>query len=266
MAYDLVTFYTGNDTGGTPGILPFPPYYWWEAGAFFGTLINYWAYTGDITYNNLTKQAMVYQAGSNGAFTPANQTSSEGNDDQCFWAVSALMAAENNFTNPSSSGPGWLAMAQAVFNEQATRWDASTCGGGLRWQIDSWTTGYSYKNGIANGCFFNVAARLARYTGNATYAEWANKAWNWVESMGLLDSNYQIYDGTSVNGNCSSIDHVRWSYNTGVFLYGAAVMYNYVRDLQFRFNHRSYESNRDSDLTPLKRRLFNMEVARRWTP
>ena len=34
IAYDLMTYYTGNHTGDTPGNLP-DPYYWWEAGAMF---------------------------------------------------------------------------------------------------------------------------------------------------------------------------------------------------------------------------------------
>ncbi|KAJ5625257.1 Mannan endo-1-6-alpha-mannosidase DCW1, partial [Penicillium lagena] len=230
VAYDLVTFYSGNDTGNVAGNLP-SPYYWWEAGGFFGSLINYWAYTGDDTYNSITVQALVHQAGSDGNFMPANQTLDEGNDDQCFWAISAMMAAERNFTNPPSSDPGWLATVQAVFNEQTTRWDASTCGGGLRWQIFTWNAGYNYKNSIANGCFFNIAARLARYTGNATYANWATRAWDWTESVGLIGSSYQIYDGSSDTNNCSSVDNDRWTYNTGVYLLGAAVMYNYTSSL-----------------------------------
>lgn len=31
-AYDMMTYYTGNRTGDTPGNLP-DPYYWWECGA-----------------------------------------------------------------------------------------------------------------------------------------------------------------------------------------------------------------------------------------
>lgn len=227
MVYDLITFYTGNNTGDVAGNLP-SPYYWWEAGGLFGSLINYWAYTGDDTYNDITVQALIHQAGSDGDFMPANQTLDEGNDDQCFWAISAMMAAERNFTNPPSSDPGWLAMVQAVFNEQTTRWDASTCDGGLRWQIFTWNAGYDYKNSIANGCFFNIAARLARYTGNATYAKWATRAWDWTETVGLIGSSYEIYDGSSDTTNCSSLDNDRWTYNTGVYLLGAAIMYNYV--------------------------------------
>jgi mannan endo-1,6-alpha-mannosidase len=32
VAYDLMRYYTGNNTGDVPGNLP-DPYYWWEAGA-----------------------------------------------------------------------------------------------------------------------------------------------------------------------------------------------------------------------------------------
>ncbi len=50
IAHGMMSYYTGNQTGGTPGLLP-APYYWWEAGAMFGSLIDYWYYTGDSTYN-----------------------------------------------------------------------------------------------------------------------------------------------------------------------------------------------------------------------
>lgn len=32
IAFDMMTYYTGNRTGDTPGNLP-DPYYWWECGA-----------------------------------------------------------------------------------------------------------------------------------------------------------------------------------------------------------------------------------------
>lgn len=223
----MVSYYTGNNTGDNPGNLP-SPYYWWEAGAFFGALVDYWYYTGDETYNEITYQALLSQVGDNYDYMPTNQTKSEGNDDQGFWAMSSMEAAEMNFTNPPDDEPGWLALTQAVFNEFVDRWDDSTCGGGLRWQIYTFNTGYNYKNAIANGCLFNIAARLARYTGNSTYGDWAEKTWDWMQSTGLMGSEYQVYDGTSNTDNCSSIDHVQWSYNAGIFLFGSAMMYNYV--------------------------------------
>jgi len=223
----MMTYYTGNQTGGVPGNLP-NPYYWWEAGAMFGAMIDYWYYTGDTTYNDITSQALLFQTGSNADYMPPNQTKTEGNDDQGFWGMAAMSAAETNFRNPPSNQPQWLALAQAVWNTQVARWDPTTCGGGLRWQIFTFNNGYNYKNSISNGCFFNLGARLAKYTNNETYAQWAEKTWNWVEGVGLLDSSYYIYDGSDDTGNCTAINHIQWTYNAGAYLLGAANMYNYT--------------------------------------
>ncbi|SPQ21167.1 62d736f5-4126-47c7-b97f-c67911be9199 [Thermothielavioides terrestris] len=230
IAFGLVKYYTGNNTGDTPGNLP-DPYFWWEAGAMFGTLIDYWALTGDDSYNNITTQAILHQATENGDFMPANQTRTLGNDDQGFWGMAALSAAENNYPNPPSDQPQWLALAQSLFNQYASRWDETTCGGGLRWQIFTFNNGYNYKNSISNGCFFNIAARLARYTGNETYAEWASKIWTWQETVGLISADYHVHDGTNINltdNTCTAVDKNEWTYNSGIFLHGAAVMYNHT--------------------------------------
>ncbi|KAH8888700.1 cell wall glycosyl hydrolase [Thozetella sp. PMI_491] len=225
IAFGLMKYYTGNNTGDVPGNLP-DPYFWWEAGAMFGTLIDYWFLTGDTSYNEATTQAMLHQAGPDKDFMPLNQTRTEGNDDQGFWAMAAMSAAENNYPNPPADQPQWLALAQAVFNEWATRWDTETCNGGLRWQIFTFNNGFTYKNSISNGCFFNIAARLARFTGNQTYADWANKIFDWETQIGLITSDFSIYDGTDVNKNCSDSNKIQWSYNHGIYLHGAAYMYN----------------------------------------
>lgn len=225
IAYDMMSYYTGNVSGNTPGLLP-EPYYWWEAGGMWGTLIDYWYYTGDDTYNDVVSQAMLFQVGVDNAYMPANQTKDEGNDDQGFWGMAAMSAAELNFPNPPSDEPQWLALAQGVFNSQALRWDTTTCAGGLRWQIFTFNNGYNYKNSISNGCFFNIAARLYAYTGNETYADWAEKAYDWVTAVGLLSSDYYIYDGTDDTENCTSLNHIQWTYNSGVYLLGAATMWN----------------------------------------
>ncbi|KAM0798484.1 glycosyl hydrolase family 76-domain-containing protein [Usnea florida] len=226
-AYNLLTFYTGNHTGDVPGNLP-QPYYWWEAGGMFGTLIDYYYYTNDSQYNDLVTQAMLWQVGPDNDYMTPNQTKTEGNDDQGFWGMAAMSAAEQKFPDPPSSQPQWLALAQAVFNDQASRWDTQYCNGGLRWQIFTFNTGYDYKNSISNGCFFNLGARLALYTGNDTYAQWAAKTFNWTQAVSLMDQNYHFYDGAHTTLNCSDINRVQWTYNSGVYLLGASVMYNYT--------------------------------------
>lgn len=153
MAYDLLdVFYEGNQSGKIPGILPGPPpdgdYYWWQGGAMWGTLIDYWHYTGDESYVNTTKEALMFQTGPNNNYMDPNWTASLGNDDQAFWGMSAILAAETVFPDPPADNEKqWLSLAQAVFNTQAhpDRHDG-TCGGGLRWQIPPHNNGYNYKN------------------------------------------------------------------------------------------------------------------------
>lgn len=195
----------------------------------FGALIDYWTYTGDDTYNDIIIQGMMHQASPTEDFMPENQTRTEGNDDQAFWAISALQAAERKFPNPPDDKPQWLALAQAVFNEQAALWHTGTCGGGLKWQIFKFNNGYNYKNTISNACFFDIGARLARYTGNDTYAEQAEKAWDWMENVGLITEKYHFYDGANDDLNCTEKDRMQWTYNAGIALHGASNMYNYVR-------------------------------------
>ncbi len=224
----MMTYYTGNRTGDVPGNLP-QPYYWWEAGAMFGTLMDYQYYTGDNTYNDEVIQGMLFQSGPNNDYMTPNQTKTEGNDDQGFWGMAAMSAAEQKFPNPPSDKPQWLELAQAVFNTQALRWDTQYCGAGLRWQIFTFNNGYDYKNTISNGVFFNLAARLAMYTGNSSYADWAEKAYNFTRDVGFMDESYHFYDGAHTTLNCTDINKIQWTYNVGVYMLGAANMYNYVR-------------------------------------
>lgn len=133
-----------------------------------------------------------------------------------------------NFPDPPSDKPSWLSLAQAVFNLQVGRWDTTSCGGGLRWQIFAFNKGYDYKNTISNGGFFQLAARLARYTGNQTYADWAVKSWDWLRESVVFTDDYQIYDGAQMANNCTIPSKIQWTYNVGTMLMGAANMYNYV--------------------------------------
>lgn len=209
----------------TPGILP-DPYYWWESGLVFDSLVNYWALTNDTSYVDLTRDALVWQMGATANFMPANQTKDEGNDDQATWAFAAMTAAERGFPAPSAN-LSWVDVVQNVFDLQAARWDAATCAGGLRWQIFTFNDGYDYKNTFANGDFMQLAARLARFTGNQTYADWAQRTLEWMDGVGLVQ-NGTVFDGTSVTSNCSSVDHTLWTANFGTILSASSYMVNYV--------------------------------------
>lgn len=219
--------------GGYPGIL-YPPYYWWQAGAMFGTLLDYWHYTGDDQYNEMIREGLIHQFGEHLDLMPSNQSKNEGNDDQVFWAFSMMAAAEYKLQDPPDGQPGWLAMTQSVFNQFVGRYQKEVadgiCGGGMRWQIYPWLNGWTYKNTATNGGLFHLGARLAMYTGNDTYAVWAEKSFDWMSNSPILPGDGQVYDGTDIKTNppCSKADRTPWTYNYGIMIAGAAYMYNYT--------------------------------------
>lgn len=145
-----------------------------------------------------------------------------------FWGLAAITASEAGF--PERDGkPSWTSLARAVFNEQVERWDGQTCGGGMRWQVWPYQAGYQLKNAISNGGLFELAARLARFTKNETYTEWAEKIWDWSAKSGLMDVNkWIIFDSVNNDDQCKSPDNLQWTYNYGTYLSGAAFLYNYV--------------------------------------
>ncbi|RSM03352.1 hypothetical protein CEP52_007454 [Fusarium oligoseptatum] len=240
LAADLIKFYHRNETGGIPGLLPEKTsetadddvtYYFYQSGAFMSTYIDYWQLTGDETYNDLVMQGILHQVGQNEDFIPANQSLNVGNDDQAIWAMAALTAAEYGFPDPPKDEPRWLDLAENVFESQRLRWDIEvkekTCDGGLRWQIAVINNGYDWKSAEANTFFFALSSRLARQTGNKTYVEYAEKVWDWLYDIELIDHDtLAVYDGSSVKSNCTQINKVQRSGAAASLAMGAAYLYN----------------------------------------
>lgn len=206
------------------------PYYWWESGAVWSAFISYGQLTGDTSFNSNVSKALWGQIGDFDAFMPANQSKTLGNDDQATWAQAAMTAAEVGLPKAEGMKPDWIDVARNVFTTLVLRWDGKTCGGGLRWQIFSFNNGYDYKNSYSNAHLFLLSARLAQFekNGNKTYADWAEKSFKWMQDVKLIDDNYHIYDGTDASKNCSQVNHIQWTYNHGLLVEGAAIMFNVV--------------------------------------
>ncbi|RYO86315.1 hypothetical protein DL766_008763 [Monosporascus sp. MC13-8B] len=203
---------------------------WWQAGAAWGAMLDYSHYTGDSTYDDVVTEALLSQVGPNFDYMTEQHRGSTGNDDQAFWAFAVLEAAERNFPQPDESIPHWLDLATNIWNSMVVRWNTTHCGGGFTWQIfpDN-PNGMNYKNSISNGGFFQMSARLARMTGNDTYFDWAQKVWDWSDSVGLIDKQwYFVYDGVDAKDNCATVNPHQFSYTQAVYTYGAAVLYNYT--------------------------------------
>ncbi|RLV93659.1 Mannan endo-16-alpha-mannosidase DFG5 [Spathaspora sp. JA1] len=238
VADGIWNYYEGLRPGGVVGMFA-QPNYWWNAGEAFGGLIDYYTFCDpkNQTLESLIFDGMYHQAGENFNYVPSNQSMTEGNDDQGVWGMAIIQAAERNFTEPSAHS--WISLTQAIFNTMNARWDTTHCGGGLRWQIFTWNSGYNYKNSIANGCLFHLAARLAKYTGNGSvYVEVAEKVWQWMDDVGFFieedNGNFRIFDGANVETNCTDVTQLRWSYTYGIFMAGCAYLYNYTGDTKWQ--------------------------------
>ncbi|KAE8864231.1 hypothetical protein PTNB73_05116 [Pyrenophora teres f. teres] len=213
-----------------PGLALLPqPYWWWQSGTAVDALLVYGETTGDRQYENMIKDTILSQATPTSDFMTVDAT---GNDDQSWWALAALTAAENSL--PQSGPMPWQNLSQNVLNDQKKRWTDSPgrCKGGMRWKIveASDEVGYKYKSAITNGLFFQLAARLGALNNDTDSLDWAEKSYNWSTSVGLVDKDFNVYDGTDEKNGCADLNHNQWSYNVGVFLYGSAVMASYTKD------------------------------------
>jgi mannan endo-1,6-alpha-mannosidase len=123
-----------------------------------------------------------------------------------------MSALEYQFPDPEKAPADYLDVAINSFNNIVGRWDEGTCGGGLKWQIYPENAyGFNYKNSISNGCTFALGARLARYTGNQTYADWAKKIYDWTEKVGLISDKYEVFDGVDDKTGCKEVaDKTQW--------------------------------------------------------
>jgi mannan endo-1,6-alpha-mannosidase len=214
-------------------------------------MLDYSHYTSDTSYDAVITQALLSQVGPYFDFVDPLYAGSEGNDDQAFWAFSILDAAERNWPQPDDSIPPWLTIAENIWNTMVLRWDTTTCGGGLHWQIYADNpNGLDYKNSVSNGGFFQISARLARATGNQTYFRWAEKVWDWSQRIGFIDKDFNVPDGASSSKDCKEINPVSFSYSQGIYMYGAAILFNYTN------GDKSWE-NRTNGLLQASRSYFS---------
>lgn len=255
LAFGVQSYYHQNSSN-TPvtkiGTLDsLEPWFWWLGGATWGAMVDYWAYTDDESYNTVIQQALMAQVGPGYNYMPPAYYASLGNDDQAFWALAVLSAYEYSFPPPADQVDDiWLDLAVAVFNTQASRWNTESCGGGLKWQVFQSNNGYDYRNSVSNGAFMQIAARLARITGNQTYVDWAGRTWDWMNQTGLIGPNYQVYDGTDDAINCTQLNHIQWTYNPALILHASATMANLT-------NEQVWQERTDGLLTSILNTFFS---------
>lgn len=156
-------------------------------------------------------------------------------DDPLWWCLAYLSKYELD------ADTGALDAAEEVFNYvYECAWDTETCGGGLWWtacglrlQTVS-TPDKTYKNAITNSLAMQAAARLAKHGKGEAYAEKAVAIWSWIEGSGMVSSSGAVVDGMNSDDpdNCYATGGT-YTYNSGVPLYGLAVLAEINNDTSF---------------------------------
>ncbi|CAK1357614.1 Mannan endo-1,6-alpha-mannosidase DCW1 [Cercospora beticola] len=243
----------------TKGLIRSLPIYQsgWISASTYNTLINYWHLThqqgqeqnaqpvpvspiagapvapSPDPFTFSLSSSILAQAGPQGDFSGAI---SPGNDDQLWWGLTTISAAEYGLPGCEN----WLDLAKNVFKAVIDRWQGDMCPsaaesgkGGLGWQIDTAKDGYHYKNAITNGLAFQLAARLAKaeasgYTTNF-YLDWAKKLWDSGFGSLINEESYKVFDGVHAP-ECAKAAEEEWSYNVGVWMGGCAVMHQLSTD------------------------------------
>ncbi|PWY91785.1 hypothetical protein BO94DRAFT_379742 [Aspergillus sclerotioniger CBS 115572] len=201
----------------------------------YSTLIPFWNITGNNTYNDLITKRMYSKVDLELA-TSWEESNNDTNMNHAAWALAAVTAAEMDFPADSSK-KSWLTYAEQAEGTLSSTWGFSNvCGGGLESNNDDLSaSNSSRKDAVSNGEYFQLASRLAYLTtgdNQAGYASDASTVWDWsVSSDMVVESNWTInfmVENTTASGNCSSYygTRVEYTYPYGLYLSGAAYMYN----------------------------------------
>lgn len=141
-----------------------------------------------------------------------------GSNDDAQWIILALWKIADYRAAHSQSIDAFMSAAGTIYNFIAGQWD-NTCGGGV-W----WSTAHTYKNAITNELFLLTSASGYLRTGNQTYLDNANKAWNWLSQSGMRNADGLWNDGL-VLATCKSNGQTTWTYNQGVIASGLGALY-----------------------------------------
>jgi len=179
---------------------------WWNCANALTAVVRYTKVTGDDSHAGVIGTTFTVAQRQHAGFI------NDFYDDNAWWALAWVAAFD--LTRDSR----YLTAAQAIFTANTAGW-TDACGGGLVWNAKS-----SYKNAITNELFLTLAALLhQRVPGDqGSYLTWAQRAWEWFSSSGLIGPDGLVNDG--LNAACQNNGGTPWTYNQGVILGGLAAL------------------------------------------
>lgn len=192
---------------------------WWLTGNALQAVCDYMFTTGDTQYLSLAEGTIEKQSGplqwwpEGGGDFRADST-----DDTGWWALALVRLFD------ITGDTDYLDTAELDEEYIYSYWNASTCGGGIIWDIPD----LSYKNAISNELYIKLAASLHnRSPGDTHYLQRALRVWNWFNASGMINSADLVNDGLAegLNGTCTNNGATTWTYNQGVILGGLSELY-----------------------------------------
>jgi predicted alpha-1,6-mannanase (GH76 family) len=185
---------------------------WWNAANALTAVIAYTKLTGDTAYQTVIGTTFTAAQRQHASFL------NDYYDDNAWWALAWVAAFD--LTRETR----YLDAAETIFAHNTAGWD-DTCGGGL-W----WTVAKTYKNAITNELFFTLAAQLHLRAPDArgSYLTWAQRAWDWFSSSGLIGPDALVNDG--LTSACVNNEGPAWTYNQGVILGGLGALFELTGD------------------------------------
>ncbi len=226
-----MTYYHGNQTGQIPVSCPAPhpaaTTTGGRGGALWGTLVDYWHYTNDTTYNDVVQQALIFQ--SDNSYMPGNWSLSMGNDDQGFWAcLPCWPPRPPSRTRPRANHSGWPWHRPSSTHRRlptATMEPAAAACGG---RSSRPTTATATRTASPTASSSTSARASLGIRGTTRTRPKATQTWDWLNQVGFMNSEYDIFDGANVDTNCTDLHKEQFTYNAAIYLQGAAFMYDYV--------------------------------------
>ena len=126
-------------------------------------------------------------------------------------------------------------IAKNTYTEVRDQWD-NLCGGGLYWarnRNDAQLNKAVYKSTITNVEQILLGVRLFKITGDRSYLEHAIQVYDWlVGPSGLVTGDGVVMDGVRADA-CQEFTPNQHSYNAGLFLGGAALLFEATKDAKY---------------------------------
>jgi predicted alpha-1,6-mannanase (GH76 family) len=208
---------------------------WWQNGCSLEVMSHHALLAGNQSLRTRVTADIADMFGKTSNMSRGGPTLTGYYDDEAWWALGWLRAWE------LTGNTSYINRTHTIFEHQIdVAWNASSCLGGMMWQGYIYSEkrwGNPYKGAITNELFLMITAKMAVLgppEARSRYAEWAQRAWAWFSSSGLIGDKGLINDGLDTFAGhediCRNNNQTAWTYNQGVILGGLGYMWELTAD------------------------------------